>query len=74
MKGIITDYIEDKGFGFLKDENGEKRFFHIKNIRDQEKFLGNLTDYYYTDWEERVCYVVDFNPLHSVKGLNVYPS
>jgi hypothetical protein len=70
MKGIITDYIEDKGFGFLKDENEEKRFFHIKSIREQNRFLENLTNYYYTDWEERICYVVDFKPTHTAKGLN----
>lgn len=70
MKGIIVDYFEDKGFGFLKDENEDKRFFHINNIRERDKFLDNLTDYYYTDWVERKCYVINFNPSQNEKGLN----
>ena len=70
MKGIIIDYFENKGFGFLKDENEEKRFFHINNIRERDKFLDNLTDYYYSDWFERKCYVINFNPSQNEKGLN----
>ena len=70
MKGIITDYIEEKGFGFMKDENEDKRFFHISDIKEKEKFLDNLTDYYYTDWVERICYVVTFVPGENKKGLN----
>ena len=70
MKGIIVDYFEEKGFGFIKDENEDKRFFHIKNIRERDKFLNNLTDYYFTDWVERKCYVINFNPCQNEKGLN----
>ena len=70
MKGIIVDYVEAKGFGFITDENEEKRFFHISNIKERNKFLSNITDYYYTDWQERKCYVVNFNPSENEKGLN----
>ncbi|MDF7812852.1 cold shock domain-containing protein [Hymenobacter sp. YC55] len=70
MKGIIVKYIEDKGFGFIKDENEDTRFFHIKNIKESKLFLNNLTDYYYTDWLERKCYVVSFKPSQTEKGLN----
>jgi len=70
MKGIITDYKEEKGFGFLKDENEEKRFFHISALGEKDKFLSNLTDYYFTDWEDRKCYVVNFTPGENSKGLN----
>lgn len=70
MKGIITDYIEEKGFGFIKDENEDKRFFHISNVNEKDKFLSNLADYYFTDWEERICYVVNFVPGKDSKGLN----
>ncbi|NHW59171.1 cold shock domain-containing protein, partial [Escherichia coli] len=28
MNGIITKWFEDKGFGFIKDENGDNRYFH----------------------------------------------
>lgn len=70
MKGIIIEYFEDKGFGFIKDENEDKRFFHINSIVDKSKFLDNLTDYYYTDWVERNCFVVKFNPGANEKGIN----
>lgn len=70
MKGIVVNYIREKGFGFILDENKEKRFFHIKNIHEREKFVENLTDYFFTDWEERVCYVVTFTPSQNDKGLN----
>lgn len=70
MKGIIIDYFEDKGFGFIKDENEEKRFFHISDINDRNAFLKNLSDYYFTDWVERKCYVINFNPSQNEKGLN----
>lgn len=70
MKGVIVDYFEDKGFGFIVDENEDKRFFHITNIHRKDVFLENLTDYYYTDWVERKCFVVEFNPSQNHKGLN----
>jgi hypothetical protein len=70
MKGIITEYIEEKGFGFLKDKNEEKRFFHISGLKEKNKFLSNLTDYYFTDWEDRKCYVVNFTPGENSRGLN----
>jgi hypothetical protein len=69
MKGIITDYYEDKGFGFIKDENEERRFFHINSIKEKSIFLNNLTDYFYTDWVERKCYVIDFSPSQNERGL-----
>lgn len=70
MKGIITGYIKEKGFGFIKDENEDKRFFHISDIKERGKFLKDLASYYYTDWDERICYVVTFIPGENNKGLN----
>lgn len=70
MKGIVVDYFKEKGFGFIKDENEEKRFFHINNINEKDIFLNNLTDYLFTDWVERKCYIVNFNPSQNEKGLN----
>ncbi|MGB5988748.1 MAG: hypothetical protein WBG43_03285 [Marinifilaceae bacterium] len=70
MKGIIVDYIENKGFGFIMDENKEKRFFHISDVNKKDIFLGNITDYYYTDFIERKCYVVDFKSGENGKGLS----
>lgn len=70
MNGIITDYIEDKGFGFIKDQNENKRFFHISKIREKDKFLNNITTYLYTEWVERNCFVVDFKEVENEKGLS----
>lgn len=69
MKGIITDFFEDKGFGFIKDETEQKRFFHISNIKDKNVFLANIEDFYFTDWIERRCYIIDFNASENEKGL-----
>ena len=70
MKGIVVDYRVDKGYGFIKDENEVKRFFHINNIKDKSIFINNLSDYYYTDGLDGKCYVVDFTPDQNEKGLN----
>jgi hypothetical protein len=70
MKGIIIDYNEEKGFGFLKDENMDNRFFHISEIIEQVKFLSNIPDFYYSDWDDRKCFVVNFIPNENERGLN----
>lgn len=68
MKGIITDYNDEKGFGFIKDENENKRLFHISNVNEQDKFLSNIPDYLYSDWDDRICFVVNFKSTEN--GLN----
>jgi hypothetical protein len=71
MKGIVVKFFEEKGFGFIKDENKEEHFFHIKNIKEKNMFLNNLSDYcYYTDCDESKCYVVNFTPSQNDKGSN----
>ncbi|MUK88418.1 hypothetical protein GMD78_08445 [Ornithinibacillus sp. L9] len=32
MRGQVIKYFDDKGYGFIKDENGDNRFFHISNL------------------------------------------
>lgn len=68
MKGVVTDYFEKKGFGFLRDEEHNKRFFHISAIRNKTQFLENLEDYYFTDWCERKLVAMDFSPMMDEKG------
>jgi len=70
MKGIIVKYNQEKGFGFIKDENEESRFFHISQIQNKNEFLNNITDYHYTDWEERKCYIINFDPIKNERGLS----
>lgn len=78
MKGIIVDYKFDKGFGFIMDQNKQKRFFHLNDIIDKGKFLNNIEDYLYTDYYDRICYVVFFNPAKNKDGkpkaLNIFLS
>ncbi len=70
MQGAIIDYFTAKGFGFIRDEQGEKRFFHINEVKDQAGLLGSLADYYYTELIDRPCYVVNFTPATNAKGLS----
>lgn len=32
MRGRVTKFFNEKGYGFITDENGESRFFHISNV------------------------------------------
>jgi hypothetical protein len=70
MKGIIIKYDEDKRYGFIKDENQNTRFFHISSINQKNQFLNNILDYYFSNFIERKCYVVQFSPISNSKGLN----
>lgn len=36
MNGTITTWFEDKGFGFIKDENGDNRYFHVIKVANPE--------------------------------------
>jgi 'Cold-shock' DNA-binding domain len=75
MKGIITKYLQDESYGFIKNENEQKFFFHINDLQksDQNKFLNNITDYCFSDgWEYRTCYVVEFTEGTNNQGLKAF--
>ncbi len=36
MNGRITTFFEDKGFGFITDENGDNRYFHVIKVANPE--------------------------------------
>jgi cold-shock DNA-binding protein family len=36
MNGTITTWFKDKGFGFIKDENGDNRYFHVIKVANPE--------------------------------------
>jgi hypothetical protein len=70
MKGIVTDFNVDKGFGFIKDEFKNNRTFNISNINEQVKFLSNIPDYVYDPWDEIICFEVNFKPTENENGLS----
>lgn len=55
MIGKIQRYFSEKGYGFIKDENGDNRFFHISNIRSTNDITVGST--------------VEFTPNKNNKGL-----
>lgn len=39
MKAKVVKYFDEKGYGFVRDENGESRFFHISDVVDGKDVL-----------------------------------
>lgn len=58
MKGTITTWFEDKGFGFIKDENGDNRYFHVIKVANPELIKKDAA--------------VTFEPTTNNKGLSAY--
>lgn len=58
MKGTITTWFEDKGFGFIKDENGDNRYFHVIKVANPELIKKGAE--------------ITFEPTTNNKGLSAY--
>ncbi|WP_431296979.1 cold-shock protein [Rahnella sp. PAMC 25559] len=58
MNGVITTWFEDKGFGFIKDENGDNRYFHVIKVANPELIKKDA--------------VVTFEPTTNKKGLSAF--
>ncbi|KFX07949.1 cold-shock protein [Pectobacterium betavasculorum] len=58
MNGTITTWFEDKGFGFIKDENGDNRYFHVIKVVNPEMIKKDAA--------------VTFEPTTNNKGLSAY--
>lgn len=58
MNGTITTWFEDKGFGFIKDENGDKRYFHVIKVANPDLIKKDAA--------------VTFEPTTNNKGLSAY--
>ncbi|WP_159566101.1 cold-shock protein [Budvicia diplopodorum] len=58
MNGTITTWFEDKGFGFIKDENGDNRYFHVIKVANPELIKKGAA--------------VTFEPTTNNKGLSAY--
>ncbi|MFB9998205.1 MULTISPECIES: cold-shock protein [Providencia] len=58
MNGIITTWFEEKGFGFIKDENGDNRYFHVIKVSNPDLIKKDAA--------------VTFEPTTNTKGLSAY--
>ena len=58
MNGTITTWFKDKGFGFIKDENGDNRYFHVIKVANPELIKNDAA--------------VTFEPTTNNKGLSAY--
>ena len=58
MNGTITTWFKDKGFGFIKDENGDNRYFHVIKGANPELIKKDAA--------------VTFEPTTNNKGLSAY--
>ncbi|WP_158781375.1 cold-shock protein [Pantoea sp. BAV 3049] len=58
MNGTITSWFKDKGFGFIKDENGDNRYFHVIKVANPELIKKDAA--------------VTFEPTTNNKGLSAY--
>ncbi|BBQ90081.1 cold-shock protein [Raoultella ornithinolytica] len=58
MNGTITTWFKDKGFGFIKDENGDNRYFHVIKVANPELIKKDAA--------------VTFEPTTNSKGLSAY--
>ena len=58
MNGTITTWFKDKGFGFIKDENGANRYFHVIKVANPDLIKKDAA--------------VTFEPTTNNKGLSAY--
>ncbi|WP_455916542.1 cold-shock protein [Pantoea agglomerans] len=58
MNGTITTWFKDKGFGFIKDENGDNRYFHEVKVANPDLIKKDAA--------------VTFEPTTNSKGLSAY--
>jgi cold shock CspA family protein len=58
MNGTITTWFADKGFGFIKDENGDNRYFHVIKVSNPDLIKKDAA--------------VTFEPTTNSKGLSAF--
>lgn len=64
MKGTIVKVVADRGFAFLRDENGQDRFVHVDSVIPVDTF-----------YRFREGSMVEFDPIgtgdRSLRAINV---
>ena len=68
MKGVITKYFSDKGFGFILGEDDNSYYFHISKFKNRNEFEENFQEYYRYRFDD-TCYQINFVPSTSERGL-----
>lgn len=68
MKGVITKYFSDKGYGFILGEDSNSYYFHISKFKNRNEFDENFQDYYRYHFDD-ACYQITFVPSTSERGL-----
>jgi len=58
MNGTVTTWFDEKGFGFIKDENGENRYFHVVKVSNPTLVKKGAS--------------VTFEPTNNAKGPSAY--
>ncbi|KNC88620.1 cold-shock protein [Trabulsiella odontotermitis] len=58
MNGTIKTWFKEKGFGFIKDENGDNRYFHVIKVANPDLIKKEAA--------------VTFEPTTNNKGLSAY--
>ena len=58
MNGTITTWFQEKGFGFIKDEDGENRYFHVVKVSNPDLIKKGA--------------IVTFEPTNNTKGPSAY--
>lgn len=67
MKGAISKYFSDKGFGFIRDEYNQERFFHFNMAQNPQELLENISQYIDSIYHDQ-CFILEFTPDSSDKG------
>ena len=62
-KGVVKEYNPEKGFGFIKGEDGEDYFVHVSGLREYLKGKGLRAG-------QNVSFDVDFG-MKGDKAINV---
>tara|TARA_B100000575_G_C22700859_1_gene423780 strand:+ start:297 stop:500 length:204 start_codon:yes stop_codon:yes gene_type:complete len=66
MKGIVKEYDNSKGYGFIAGENGEDYFVHVYGLGPKLKNFGLRSG-------QIVLFDVEFDNMKGDKAVNVRP-